>query len=527
MNRLSVFSVFLLLALFPIRQLDAFLAVGQLHVTIDVIANAEDELAQEVCGTSSDVKGSEKNTLWLEVNRSTAEPSEPVKTSGYTVSCGSDARAPTESEPGGLTANSYLSGEINVTSIVFRQMEDERVLTIRVESLLKTYSGTEANESNPAANKALSREFSFADNGLVFIPIFLGSEVEDSPGLTEVLLRVEARMVETESESIYGSILVLANDANGEVFLDGGSVGEVSGKQDLTLNNVNVGMREVSLRGSSGKWQRKFARVEPDRTVLVAFNRKGEDRKFEDFVVKSLGVNERGFQEYRRNSDDAVMVKVPAGEFLMGNRNAERAPFEHMVYLSEYMMDKTEVTWGQYKKFAADTGTPLPPHEPYWGVIDNHPMAYVTWEEARAYCQWTGGRLPTEAEREKAARGTDGRMYPWGDEAPTPELAVFRRSWGGASTDPVGSHPKGASPYGLLDMGGNQWEWCLDWYSDEYLESSPYKDPQGPVKGDRHVLRGGSWDSRPDVLSASCRNWGHRGYREGDFGFRCAMNASP
>jgi len=260
--------------------------------------------------------------------------------------------------------------------------------------------------------------------------------------------------------------------------------------------------------------------------VLVGFNRKSEDRESDRFVVKSTGVNEQGFQEYHRHSDDAMMVKIPAGEFLMGNKKTERTPFEHMVYLSEYLMDKTEVTWGQYKKFAADTGIPLPPNEPYWGIIDNHPMAYVTWEEARAYCQWTGGRLPTEAEREKAARGTDGRMYPWGEEEPNPELGVFRRPWGGPPTDPVGSHPKGASPYGLLDMGGNQWEWCQDWYSDEYLESSPYENPQGPATGIKHVLRGGSWDSRPDVLSASCRNWGHRGYREGDFGFRCAMNAA-
>jgi len=528
MNKFIVLPVCLLLALAPIRQLDAFLAVGPLRVTIDVVVNTQDGLTQKVCGISSDVEVSEKNTLWLEVNRPSGEQKDLVETIADTLSCGSGARGITGSEHGGLTEQSYLSGDINVTAIVFRQMEDERVVTVRIEGLLKTDFGAEANESSTVVNEALKREFSFADNGVVFIPIPLGSDAKKQIGSNEVLLRVETRKIETELDSIYGTIWVYADDTSGKVFLDGGVVGEVdeTEKGDLNLKNVKTGMREVSLREPSGKRQRKIVRVEPDRTVLVGFNHKSEDRESGLFVVKSTGVNEQGFQEFRRHSDDAMMVKIPAGEFLMGNRNTERTPFEHMVYLSDYLMDKTEVTWGQYRKFAAETGIPLPPHEPYWGIIDNHPMAFVTWEESKAYCHWAGGRLPTEAEREKAARGTDGRKYPWGDEEPNPELGVFRREWGGPSTDPVASHPKGVSPYGLFDMAGNQWEWCLDWYSDEYLESSPYENPQGPETGTKHVLRGGSWDSRPDVLSASCRNWGHRGYREGDFGFRCAMNSA-
>jgi formylglycine-generating enzyme required for sulfatase activity len=220
-----------------------------------------------------------------------------------------------------------------------------------------------------------------------------------------------------------------------------------------------------------------------------------------------------------------VVVKIPAGEFLMGNKETERTPLEHQVYLSDFLMDVTGVTWGQFKKFAAATGVPLPLHEPYWGVHDDHPAVYVSWEEAGAYCEWAGGRLPTEAEREKAARGTDDRMYPWGNEEPDPQRAVYRRSWGHEATAAVGTHPEGASPYGLQDMGGNVWEWCSDWYDGGYYAESLYRDPKGPPTGIAHVVRGGSWDSRPAVLSCSCRNWGHRGYRDGDFGFRCAMNA--
>ena len=119
----------------------------------------------------------------------------------------------------------------------------------------------------------------------------------------------------------------------------------------------------------------------------------------------------------------------------------------------------------------------------------------------------------------------DKRKYPWGNEEPDPERAVFRRNWGYKSTDPVGSHPKGASPYGLLDMGGNVWEYCEDWYDPKYYETSPPRDPKGPPTGVAHVVHGGSWDSRPSVLSCSCRNWAPVGYREGDFGFRCAWDS--
>ncbi len=266
---------------------------------------------------------------------------------------------------------------------------------------------------------------------------------------------------------------------------------------------------------------RKIDRVEKAPTVLVT--PLSSAIKTSTRIV-SLGKNDRGYEEYRREADGVVVVRIPAGKFLMGNLKTERRPLPHRVYVSEFLMDKTAVAWAQYKKFAQATGTPLPPHPPYWGVHDDHPAVFVTWEEAKAYCEWVGGRLPTEAEREKAARGVDGRMYPWGNEEPTPDRAVFRRSWGYEATDPVGTHPSGASPYGLLDMGGNVWEWCSDWYDDKYYEVSPVRNPKGPPSGQAHVVRGGSWDSRPSVLSASCRNWGYRGYREGDFGFRCAMD---
>jgi sulfatase modifying factor 1 len=105
-----------------------------------------------------------------------------------------------------------------------------------------------------------------------------------------------------------------------------------------------------------------------------------------------------------------------------------------------------------------------------------------------------------------------------------PERGVFRRNWGQLGNDTAGARPAGASPYGLLDTGGNMWEYCEDWYSPDYFASSPRNDPAGPKTGLASIVKGGSWDSRPTVLSASSRNFAYTGYREGDFGFRCAAN---
>jgi formylglycine-generating enzyme required for sulfatase activity len=233
--------------------------------------------------------------------------------------------------------------------------------------------------------------------------------------------------------------------------------------------------------------------------------------------------NSEGFQEYRRVRDEAIMIQIPEGEFLMGNLQVEGAPLPHTVYVSSFLIDKLPLTAGRFKRFAAATGRPLPP-DPYWGVHDDFPVAFMRWDEAKAYCEWAGGRLPTEAEREKATRGTDGRMFPWGSAPPSAEHAVFGRYWGQAGNDAVGGRPAGASPYGVLDSEGNMWESCEDWWDPDYYQSSPRKDPAGPRTGTARVERGGSWDSRWVTLSASRRNFAFIGYREGDFGFRCASD---
>jgi len=381
-------------------------------------------------------------------------------------------------------------------------------------------------DSDPVYDESVEkRTFFHLEQGDVFIPLLIADSMEqETLGIYEIFIKTILKREKAKLNKIYGSILVTSGSEGGELFLGGGAIGSIQAGIEMTFRNIPEGLQELRLHVSNTDI-RKVVRVIANRTVLVNFGHPEREEEEPPYRLEPIGKNTQGYEEYLRKSDNAVVVKIPAGEFLMGNKETERSPLEHKVFVSDFMIDKKGVTWRQYKKFAEATGRPLPLQEPYWGIHDNHPAVYVTWEDAKDYCEWSGARLPTEAEREKAARGTDGRKFPWGDEAPDPQRAVFRRNWGKEATAAVGTHPAGVSPYGLEDTGGNVWEWCSDWYDKDYFNVSPYRDPKGPSSGIAHVLRGGSWDSRPDVLSASCRDWGHRGYREGDFGFRCAMDS--
>jgi len=216
------------------------------------------------------------------------------------------------------------------------------------------------------------------------------------------------------------------------------------------------------------------------------------------------------------------MVRVPAGEFIMGSDSggADEKPV-HRVYLDEFFIDKYEVTNEQYLQCVS--AGPCSPNEKYGGFTDpQQPVVGVDWTQASTYCSWAGKRLPTEAEWEKAARGTDGRTYPWGEG-----IDCSRANYGDCKhgkTKLVGSYPSGASPYGAMDMAGNVWEWVADWYDEKYYASSPNQNPKGPSSGSYRVLRGGSWyNGTGDLRSSDRFNNGPVGryyYR----GFRCARD---
>jgi formylglycine-generating enzyme required for sulfatase activity len=230
------------------------------------------------------------------------------------------------------------------------------------------------------------------------------------------------------------------------------------------------------------------------------------------------------------------MVYVPEGKFWMGSEDGDpdargdEKP-QHEVYLDAFWIDRTPVTNGEYGRFVEATGQEKPKH---WqdGRIpegkEDHPVIWVSWYDAQDYCRWRGEqagvavRLPTEAEWEKAARGTDGQRYPWGNEFDREKCNS--KEGGSGDTTPVGRYsPACDSPYGLADMAGNVWEWCNDWYDDDiyrHRAGQVVKNPEGPASGDSKMLRGGAAGNDEGILRCAYRNYylpdcwsSHRGFR--------------
>lgn len=229
-------------------------------------------------------------------------------------------------------------------------------------------------------------------------------------------------------------------------------------------------------------------------------------------------------------------VRVPAGEFSMGSdtfkdpdaRKDEKP--QHTILLAEYLIGQNPVTNRQYQVFLLASGHRQPLH---WlnGIMpkdkENHPVVYVSWVDTVAFCSWLSKvigmkvRLPSEAEWEKAARGVDGRIYPWGNQSPDGTLANYAAS----DTRAVSEYIRGASPYGALDMSGNVCEWVNDFYNKNYYQTSPATNPAGPVWGEYRVLRGGSFSSSVDLIRTASRFWALPSAAYEKFnGFRCAIS---
>ncbi|MBN1147001.1 MAG: SUMF1/EgtB/PvdO family nonheme iron enzyme, partial [Anaerolineales bacterium] len=235
-------------------------------------------------------------------------------------------------------------------------------------------------------------------------------------------------------------------------------------------------------------------------------------------------------------SDGMAQVYVPAGSFLMGavegdpDAGADEMS-QRQVYLDAFWIDLTEVTNGMYA-LCVGAGACNPPlgsgsktRPIYYGDerFVNYPVIYVSWQDAEHYCRWAGRRLPSEAEWEKAARGVDGRVFPWAEAlVASSRLANFNNQVG--DTTLVGMYPLGASPYGALDIAGNVAEWVADWYGEDYYALAPLRNPLGPDSGEYRVLRGGSWLSLPRAVRVTFRLWNYPDLRFEGGGFRCASD---
>lgn len=259
--------------------------------------------------------------------------------------------------------------------------------------------------------------------------------------------------------------------------------------------------------------------------------------------------SQKGEFEVVEGKEGAPMIKIPAGEFKMGdNKGPRNERPEHMVWVDTYFIDQYEITMERYQKFLDETNHDFPPLWDDGAAFEeaaDRPAVGMAWGSAKAYCEWVGMRLPTEAEWEKAARGTDGRRYPWGHMQPFVDIARYNlgtTGWVGYAITlaPVTSGVTGMSirhglkegtksPYGLYHMAGNASEWVVDWYDRNYYEKSPKRNPQGPGTGEKKIYRGGSWEDPPKRLRVTTRASAEPNFpvdaNDLTIGFRCAMEA--
>lgn len=242
------------------------------------------------------------------------------------------------------------------------------------------------------------------------------------------------------------------------------------------------------------------------------------------------------------------MVLIPAGEFLRGSEKSDGDKDEtpqHKIRLDVYYIDIYAVTNAQYYQFWIANGSEKSKHTPAsygssymigdWPEVaetkPNYPVVGVTWYDAKAYTEWAGKRLPTEAEWEKAARGTDARIWPWSNDFHLKINGKFIHSncqhgndGYDSTTAPVDSYPTGVSPYGVYGMAGNIWEWVADWYEEDYYAHSPEENPKGPDRGKLKVARGGSWNTREYYQRCANRYYCYPDSWGNTLGFRCAKD---
>lgn len=331
-----------------------------------------------------------------------------------------------------------------------------------------------------------------------------------------------------------------------------------------TISAMEESVREESAKNESSKEEMDLKNAQLMQEIAKLQNKIAE--------LEST-ISAYPSKEILYPKDNSVMVLIPAGEFIMGTSDSqfeeitkEKASHkitfkheqpQHTVYLDSFYMDKYEVTNTQFEKFVKETGYLTDAEKEGWGYVwegtnvwprisganwrtplgpgstirdrMNHPVIQVSYNDAVAYANWAGKRLPTEAEWEKSARGdTDDRLFPWGNEWDPGKLNSI--GTGPLTTMPVGSFPSGVSPYGLHDMVGNVWEWVADWYHPHYYQNSiNIPNPKGPTSGVHRVLRGACYRNNHNVARCSHRDnyVSVPDFRTQLGGFRCAKDVSP
>ena len=402
---------------------------------------------------------------------------------------------------------------------------------------------------------------------LVFISILTGCNEDLEQENAELWANISE--VQAELDSL-NSVIATKEQVESENAQLKQEVSQIQAELD-GLNSVIVTKEDAGLENTQLKQEISRIQAELDRldAAIAAKDKMIDQIQFEIDKFGSIIPIEIILQK-----DESTMVLIPAGKFIMGTNDSQldeitrtkpglRVTFkheqpQHTVHLDSYYIDKYETTNAQFERFVKETGHVTDAEKAGWGfvwegtevwpriwganwrsplgpgssILDkmDHPVIQVSYYDARAYAKWAGKRLPTEAEWEKAARGSiDDRLYPWGDLWSSRKLNSLEA--GPRTTTPVGSYPDGVSPYGIHDMVGNVWEWVADWYYVDYYEKcvsfNALTNPRGPYNGTHKVLRGGCWQNTRTVTRCSHRDnyISVPDFRVQLGGFRCAKDA--
>ncbi len=449
-----------------------------------------------------------------------------------------------------LARDDGTSHRLHATELA-RLLADHRELRIVVinacqgarSSWESIYSSTAAVLVRRGIACAVAMQFSVTDKAAVELArrfyTMLARGLPVDAALTEAR---KALSIAFDNSVEWGTPVLFMRSPNGVLFEPHTAQPKKPVEPDLEEKKAQSGAEELQARGQAILEEEK-KRI----SALIKTRRQGETSPEPPAKAPELPIPESVKGRARREGDrlwvqiapgvEMEFVRVPEGEFWMGSdptkdkeATADELP-RHKVWLDEYWIGRYPVTNAQYEPFVSATKRKTPASWvdgilPAWQKEHPYPVNYVSWEDAAAFCAWSGFQLPTEAEWEKAARGTDGRKYPWGSEKPDRDRCNIK-DWYSHATAAGRFSPKGDSPYGCADMLGNVWEWCADWYSPSYYEVSPNRNPAGPESGDKRVLRGPSWYSNGRETRCASR---YKSNLDSDFaniGFRVVLGSNP
>lgn len=472
------------------------------------------------CSVKAALEPSDKGKWWMSFGRVVPDEKGAWKSAGSSSYCGTGTYKSIATNIKRTAGTPYIIIDYSISTD--SNPSDEPNLETKVT--IQTLSGFNSKGKPTYTQNKFIRLQTLIEEAETAFPLWIPNQHEQVEfKIHELIFSIRSTMLKNEVFE-YGSLSISSDVPGAEILLDGGFVGRIEEGQEITLKNVPVGLRNVRVRYFSGHESAKQVLIEPGKTAMANIDVLHlPSSKFSNGLV-SIGANPQGYEEYWRTLDGVVVVKVPAGKFLMGSPEGEGEKHEQPqreVNVSEFLIDKTEVTWRQYKKFAEAEGLSLPP-EPLWGALNNYPVSSTTWPEAQRYCAWVGGRLPSEAEWEKSARGIDGRVYSWGDKwDPTRCNSI---AGGEHRPEAVGSFPNCISPYGLLDMTGGLWEWIDDYYDKNHIIKNEADNLRGPVFERERVKRGSNWMNHPTTFRAAFRAKSSPTWRNVHHGFRCVQD---